>query len=464
MSWPPSFIQRMKRQLGEDFASFLSALDTETPVSLRVNSAKLSGNVDLEKVPWARDAYYLPYRPVFTLDPSLHGGGYYVQEASSMFLMHALGALGLMKEGVRILDLCGAPGGKSTLLASLLPDDGLLLSNEVIRGRANILLENLQKWGREGVLVSNNDPEDFQSLPGFFDLMLIDAPCSGEGLFRRDPAAADAWSDAQVQFCAQRQRRILMDSWECLKPGGILIYSTCTYNLEENEDNLAWLAAEEELESLKVEIDPNWGIREKEVKGIWGYRFLPHCTRGEGLFMAVLRKGERGKEFRFKKAKKSGWSKLDKGEEEVFEWTKKGEELYFFKEKEGVHAIPQSQRDALEALDQRLHLLQKGLEMAAIKKKNKVPSPALALSSLLREEAFSRMELNHEEALNYLAKKPLDKEMEKGWNLLVYRGLGLGWGKQVGQRINNYYPQHWRIRMNIPDENRWFDLREFLAR
>ncbi|GAB3814418.1 hypothetical protein GCM10028895_07510 [Pontibacter rugosus] len=219
----------------------------------------------------------------FTLDPLLHAGAYYVQEASSMFLEQALKQSIDLDESLHVLDLCGAPGGKSTHLASLISKDSLLVANEVIRSRASILAENVTKWGSGNVLVTSNDPREFSRLPDFFDVMVIDAPCSGEGMFRKDHAAVGEWSEENVNLCAQRQQRILMDVWDALKPGGLLIYSTCTWNEKENEENIAWLAAQEGVESIKLEVQPEWGIIPTQLNGLEGYRFYPHRVQGEGF-------------------------------------------------------------------------------------------------------------------------------------------------------------------------------------
>ena len=202
MSLPSAFTQRMQQQLGLEYTTFEEALHTEAPVSIRVNPLKWKGKPDLEPVPWASNAFYLKERPIFTLDPLLHAGAYYVQEASSMFLEQAVRQHLNPEEPILALDLCGAPGGKSTHLSAILPEGSLLVSNEVIRSRTNILVENIQKWGSGSIVVTQNDPREFEALPHFFDLMVVDAPCSGEGLFRRDPAAADEWSENNVKLCS----------------------------------------------------------------------------------------------------------------------------------------------------------------------------------------------------------------------------------------------------------------------
>jgi 16S rRNA C967 or C1407 C5-methylase (RsmB/RsmF family)/NOL1/NOP2/fmu family ribosome biogenesis protein len=264
--------------LGDEWTAFEASLQTEPPVSIRLNPAKIFPAEKLEildladgAVPYASKAYYLKERPVFTLDPLFHAGCYYVQEASSMYLEQIVNQY--IKEPVKVLDLCAAPGGKSTHLLSVLPEGSFLTANEVIRSRVNILSENLTKWGYPNVEITNNDPQYFGRFSGMFDVLLIDAPCSGEGMFRKDKKAIQEWSVNNVQLCAERQRRIVADCWNCLKYNGLLIYSTCTYNREENEAKVEWIAGELGAEILEA---PK--------------RFWPHRNRGEGFCVTVLQK------------------------------------------------------------------------------------------------------------------------------------------------------------------------------
>lgn len=295
MNLPSDFITRTRTLLGEaQFEKLYEALQHDTPVSIRLNRNKCqSVPPESTPVPWCETGYYLNIRPTFTFDPLFHAGSYYVQEASSMFVEQAVRQY--VHEPVVMLDLCAAPGGKSTLVRSVLPEGSMLVANEVMRNRSQVLAENLIKWGDEGVIVTNNDPADFTPLEAMFDVILTDVPCSGEGMFRKDPVAIGEWSIDNVTVCWQRQRRILKDIWPCLKPGGILIYSTCTYNREENEDNVAWIARELGAEVLPVAVQEAWNITGNLTGEEFPvYRFLPHRTVGEGLFLAVLRKHEDG--------------------------------------------------------------------------------------------------------------------------------------------------------------------------
>ncbi|GAE23940.1 tRNA and rRNA cytosine-C5-methylases [Bacteroides pyogenes JCM 10003] len=295
MNLPASFINDIRSLLGDgEFENFAAALRETPPASIRMNRDKpLCGGgraESRERVPWAAHGYYLDERLTFTFDPLFHAGVYYVQEASSMFVGQALRQY--VTKPVVMLDLCAAPGGKSTHARSVLPEGSLLVSNEVIRNRSQVLAENLTKWGHPDVVVTNNDPADFSALPHFFDVILADVPCSGEGMFRKDAAAVDEWSPENVEICRQRQQRIVADIWPCLKPGGLLVYSTCTYNIKEDEENVRWIRRELGAESLPLDICPEWGITGNLLPGDEApvFRFLPHRTKGEGLFLAVLRK------------------------------------------------------------------------------------------------------------------------------------------------------------------------------
>ena len=452
VSLPPAFVNRINQQFPSEAEAFFQSQAIPSPISFRLNPLKLDRKLPFEKIPWATHGYYLPQRPAFTLDPLLHAGAYYVQEASSMLLEQAFRQLAGPGQPLRVLDLCGAPGGKSTLLASLLSGDSLLVSNEVIRSRAEILAENVTKWGAPNVIVTNNDPRDFQRLQGFFDVMVVDAPCSGEGLFRKDRQAINEWSPENASLCADRQRRILIDAWPALKPGGTLIYSTCTYNPAENEENIAWLAAQGNVTPLPLTLADSWGIRAVEAgNGIAGYQLMPHRAKGEGFFISVLRKNE-GQEWQPARKQHFPLAPVAKKEaEEVKEWLTGPAELFLHQE--NILAFPPHDLAAWGAVVRALRIVQAGVAMAEIKKKNLVPAPALALATVLKKEAFSAQELSLEEAVRYLRKEewPIDPG-HNGWQLASYKGLPLGWIKRIGHRFNNYYPLHWRIRMDLPRE------------
>jgi 16S rRNA C967 or C1407 C5-methylase (RsmB/RsmF family) len=309
---PPSLIASLQHIPGFDEPAFRQVHAQVVPLtSIRINPAKMPADLFSKHfgaataVPWNSDGYYLKERPAFTLDPLLHAGAYYVQEASSMFVAEAMRQCCDLTQPIKVLDLCAAPGGKSTLLQSILPEGSLLVSNEVIKARVNILAENITKWGAPNVVVTNNDPQHFQRLPGFFDVIVVDAPCSGSGLFRRDPAAIGEWSENNVALCSQRQQRILADVLPALKEGGILIYATCSYSRQEDEDIIEWLADCEQMDSIALELQPQWGITQTGTRNAAGYRFFPDKVQGEGFFIACFTK-KKGRRQLYCKNKKTG--------------------------------------------------------------------------------------------------------------------------------------------------------------
>lgn len=412
MNLPQEFIQYIANLFGSRrWERFEQSFVQEAAVSVRINPWKAKGEVlfpQAEPVPWCEGAFWLKERPLFTRDPRFHAGVYYVQEAGSLFLDHALRHW--ITGPVSALDLCAAPGGKSTLMRAALPAGSVLISNEIDRRRANILLENILKQGHPGVLVTHNAPKDFAKTNLLFDVILTDVPCSGEGLFRRDPAAISEWSAQNVYFCAERQRQILRDIWPCLKDGGLLIYSTCTFNTHENEENVRWIAEELGAELLAVPVRPEWQITESLLAG-WKqpvYRFIPGTTRSEGLFMAVLRK---------------------KGGNRAFA------------------TLPASLRTQVKKYPL-LHLLYDGQPTFEAKGREQIPSIAQALSLTTEETSFPRAELSLDAALRYLHREALvlPAGTPRGFVLVTYQGYPLGFVKNLGDRANNLYPKPWAIR------------------
>jgi 16S rRNA C967 or C1407 C5-methylase (RsmB/RsmF family)/NOL1/NOP2/fmu family ribosome biogenesis protein len=448
-TFPSTFEHRMQQRLGKDWDAFAAVIQSASPTSIRRNPFKPVQETVGPPVPWSRHGYYLEERPRFTLDPTLHAGAYYVQEASSMFLELALRHAVDLTRPLRVLDLCAAPGGKSTLLAGMLSPESLLVSNEVIRSRAGILAENLQKWGTDSVVVTNNDPEDFQRLPGFFDVIVVDAPCSGEGLFRKDPQAMKEWSEENVQLCSKRQRRILSDVWSSLKENGVLIYSTCTYNELENEDNLRWLRDECNVEFLSVKIDSSWNIEEVNEGDIKGYRFYPHRVKGEGFFLSVIRKKEPEDEYRIKGEKNFFTLPSRKIIESLYLWVLHPEEKTFIQRNDVIQFFPTAAQEAIEVLVKNLKIVSAGTFVATLKHDKLIPEHALALSVNLQQDHFEKLDVSLEDALRYLRKETLPAVPGKrGFALVLYNQLPLGWVNLLPNRINNLYPSEWRIRMS----------------
>ena len=463
MNLPQSFVERTRQLLGdEQYPLFEQALGTEVPVSIRPNRMKCNLPVAGEPVPWAPSGVYLEKRPTFTFDPLFHAGCYYVQEASSMFVARVLREY--VQEPVVMLDLCAAPGGKSTLCRSALPEGSLLVANEVMRNRSQILAENLMKWGHPEVVVTNNDPADFTDLTHLFDVILTDVPCSGEGMFRKDQVAVDEWSLENVDICWQRQRRILSDIWPALKPGGLLIYSTCTFNREEDEDNVAWIARELGADMLEVPVEEAWGITGNLIGDSFPvYRFLPHKVKGEGFFLAVLRKhaGEvETVEPRAEKKKKGGKDVKGKAPQlsvpkEAKDWLQIPGDYQLTINGTNVQAFPKLHETVYTLLQQYVKVIHAGITLGEMKGKDLIPHHSLAMSTALADGAFPKAEVTYEQAIAYLRKESLvlDAGIPRGYVLLTYQNIPLGFMKNIGNRANNLYPQEWRIRSGyLPEE------------
>ena len=447
---PVAFVERIKDQYPSDFESFVQSIDRSPSISLRTNPAKFSLPVTAEKIPWCKTGLFLHQRPSFTLDPLFHSGAYYVQEASSMFVEQAFRQMEHTANRI-VLDLCAAPGGKSTHLLSLIDKSDLLVANEVIRSRVSVLNENIRKWGHQNVVVCSNDPSDFSPLEGLFDLVLIDAPCSGEGLFRRDASAIEQWSVDNTNLCATRQRRILADIWPALKTGGYLIYSTCTFNPAENEENLQWLAQNNELESIRIPLQENWGVEEIETNGLFGYRFLPHKVKGEGFFLTLIRKKDGSDSYSIPKKIKSRLEKMPKQFTEIRNWLSTPNSEFFAKS-EFLVAFPEDKISVLNALSEQLRVISYGLPIAQFKKNDLLPEHTYALSVDRNPDIFGSVELDLRDALLFQKKDEIRVQSTvKGWMLVQYQGVPLGFIKNLGNRANNYFPKEWRIRMTLPE-------------
>ena len=443
---PNAFIKELQANLGSEYDSFVDAMSQPPPISVRYNTRKLNPTGG-DRIPWCTSGIYLNERPSFTLDPLFHAGAYYVQEASSMLLEQAVKQSVVAESPVLALDLCAAPGGKSTHLLSLLSRDSLVVSNEVIRSRSGALIENIEKWGYPNSIVTQNDPSDFNSLEDFFDLILVDAPCSGEGLFRKDADAMAEWSPRHVDLCATRQRRILTDIWGSLRPGGIMIYSTCTYNSRENLDNLRWFSQSRMCEFVNLSLDPQWGVMEMNEEGCFGYQCFPHRVRGEGFFFAAVRKTGSGKSRPYR-VKDTFAYPGNQHAEEIKRWVINPEEMFFFVHRTQARMLPQIYLTHAQLLLERLHVLQVGTAIGEIKKNKIVPDHALALSVCLDNQHHSEIELTLEDARAYLRMDPLQIETRSGGFCVVkFDGLALGWINRLPGRINNLYPSSRRIRL-----------------
>lgn len=455
MALPIDFITRTRALLGDEYEKLEAALQADVPVSIRINQEKGTKAPETSPVGWSKTGYYLPERLSFTFDPLFHAGAYYVQEASSMFLEQAI--RNFVTEPVRCLDLCAAPGGKSTHLLSTLPEGSLLVSNEVIRSRSNILAENITKWGNPNNIVINNDPEEIGRLTHLFDVIVTDVPCSGEGMFRKDTDSTGEWSVANVNLCAARQRRIIHDIWDALKPGGLLIYSTCTYNTEEDEDNIHYIIEELGAEALTIPLKEEWQITGALRHDHPVYRFFPHKTKGEGFFLAALRKapGETEEIRPRNKSKKERGKAAPVLPSVVNDWIEEAGKFRFELINDTIQAIPSAHQEAWQLIAGQCRIVTAGIRIGEIKGKDILPAHSLAMSTSLNRKAFITVEINWEDAVKYLKKEVLllPEETKKGYVLVCYNGFPLGFVKHLGNRANNLYPQEWRIRSGyLPDK------------
>ncbi len=458
---PPDLLASLQNVTGFDENPFIHLHESgEQITSIRFNTKKhLTLNIDqsaLEKVPWSSHGYYLYQRPSFTTDPLFHAGAYYVQEASSMFLEEAIKQTCDLTKPIRVLDLCAAPGGKSTLIQSIISDNSLLVSNEIIKTRVNILSENITKWGANNVVVTNNDPKDFQRLPEFYDLIVVDAPCSGSGLFRKDPDAIDEWSLNNVTLCSQRQKRILSDILPALKPGGILIYSTCSYSESENEEIGDWLISSNQhpassiqyaVSSIRLNLKNEWNIVEtiSNENHAYGYRFYPDKLKGEGFFISAFKKnGIENDENRTRP--KNKLPLLLKTEIEVIRhYFNNTDSLSFFKWQEEIISFPIPLLNDLLVLQSSMYIKKAGVKAGTIIRNELIPDHELALSNLVADSVPSIV-VDKESALQYLRRQQLNIDIkQKGWVLIKFQQSPLGWIKILANRVNNYYPKGWRI-------------------
>lgn len=400
-------------------------------------------NLD-EPVPWCEYGFYLYERPAFTFDPLLHAGAYYVQEASSMFLNEVFKQTCPANSNKKILDLCAAPGGKSTLLASYFKN-GLVVCNDAIKQRTNILYENLTKWGSDNVVVTNNDAADFRRLENYFDVIVVDAPCSGSGLFRKDADAINEWNENNVALCSERQQRILADVYPALKQNGILVYSTCSYSAEEDENILDWLKNNFDVDTIQLKLKDEWNIVESQSAKhtFYGYRFWPHQIKGEGFFIAALKKND-GKELNYN-SQKNLLNKASNKEAAVASNYMVEGDWFFFNQKENIKVINNRWKNDVSMLSKNFYIRKAGTDLGEVIRDELIPHHELALSTIIND-TIQKTELTIEQALQYLRKKELHIESScKGWTLSTYKSYPLGWFKFLHNRVNNYYPTNWRI-------------------
>ena len=451
-----SFRKYLEEAIGSENALVaFSAFDAPASVSVRANPFKSGRIPEGRKVAWSEHGRILPERPQFTLDPHFHGGAYYVQDSSSMFVGHVFRTLAArmslpQDRPVRVLDLCAAPGGKTTDLAASLRtmfgDRFLLVSNEVMKQRVGVLADNVALWGDPNVLVTSDDPRAFSSLTGFFDIIVADVPCSGEGMFRKDEEAQNQWSEDNVALCEARQRRIIADVWPSLACGGLFIYSTCTFNRYENDGNVAWVAEELGAEPLLKE-DVAGGY-EGVIKTGLGYSLVPGFVEGEGQYCSALVKtGDCAYvESRQRQGRAARPAPLLKGLERLLD-----REVSFRQKGDVVTAVPSSLAQLVGILEQSLHVVAAGCAVGTVKGNVLVPDADLALSLMLDMTAFPSVEVDRNTALSYLHRDAitLPEGTERGYVLICHEELPLGFVKNLGNRCNSLHPQSRRIRMDI---------------
>ena len=449
MKLPEAFIEQMQGLMPDEWQALAEAITSSEPsVAVRVNAARGVNVPDgVRRVPWCGLGYYLDNRPSFTFDTDWHAGRYYVQDASSMFISHVIGSL--IHEPVRYLDLCAAPGGKTTAAIQALPLRSMVVANEIVPPRARVLADNVIRWGHPRSVVTSNAPAQVGKLAHFFDVIAADVPCSGEGMMRKDDEAVAQWSPALVEQCAQRQREILTDVWPALRPGGLLIYSTCTYNRQENEQMADFIVRELGATSLEVPVEPSWNIHPAIGSDCHGYRFMPHRVDGEGLFMAVFRKDGEGlrqdiriKEKNTKKADEIGKNWLNSPNDYMIE--QQGDQSI---------AVPMDIRSEVAALRASLNVLHAGVELATVMGRKTVPHPALAMSLARSADAFPVCEVDYLTALRYLRGESITLDASRGYVLVAHAGAILGFANNLGNRANNLYPKSQRIlSTHLPDE------------
>lgn len=449
---PEGFLSEMHQIEGLDAEALSAALDAAPSVGIRLNGRKpwSCSYSDATRVGWCEQGYYLPERPIFTLNPALHAGAFYVQDPSSMIhselVKRIVAELKVenYKAPLALLDLCASPGGKTTAAIDVLPDDAIVVANEYEPSRVGALRENLIKWGFPNVAVTNGSTEAFKATKERFDIVMVDAPCSGEGMMRKEEQARRQWSAGLVEQCARTQRSILDDAYHALKPGGFLIYSTCTFNLSENEENVRFLIDEYGMVPIDMHLPKEWGIAGSADENP-ALRFMPHISRGEGLFAAVVRKPGNLSEYL-----SGGKVQNPKSAENLpgREFIRNPESYSFVLKGDSIFAVERNLAGIVKKLQGKTKIVMEGLEIGTMKGKSFIPAQALALSTALRRGSFPEVELTENQAISYLCREtfPLPESTPKGMILVSYLGLPLGWMKNLGNRANNLYPQAWRIR------------------
>lgn len=442
--FPEDFLRNLEEALPHEFEGVLRSLQEKPEVSIRLNPNKkvTLQFQNLKQVEWCPSGYYLNERPNFSQDPNFHSGSYYVQEASSMMLWKVLEFLYPQNvSNHQILDICAAPGGKSTLLQSFFGNENLIIANEIDRKRTEILNENAAKWGAKNLWVTSNPSSAFSNIKGQFNCILLDAPCSGEGMFRKDDFAIQQWSNQLIQSCIEKQSEILENLWPCLQENGFLIYATCTFNRKENEENLANFCEKHHAESISLKHLEEFGACYSLYNEIHALRMLPGKVRGEGLFISVLKKKDSATNIVFKEKKNQFKIRFP------LQVLQDQNQFLFEEYHDAFHAIDLNFVNAYHRLKKHVYFLKIGVKIGQVKYDKFIPDAALALSQELDENSFEKIELSKNEALAYLNLQTVHKSnSKKGYQLVCFNSLPLGWINNVGSRSNNLYPKYWKLR------------------
>lgn len=448
MNISEEFIKHLSNLPGFDRSGFLDAHNQEALTSVRAHPKKFFPFDKLKPVPWHSEGFYLQKRPDFTLDPFFQSGNYYVQEASSMFLREVLNQL-VLPDNPLILDLCASPGGKSTDVLSFLNGNGLLVSNEISPKRVSALVHNISKWSYPNSIVTHNSPQQITNSISEFDVILIDAPCSGSGMFRKIPEWANEWSLKLVNDCAERQKKILSEVIPQMKENSYLIYSTCSYSREENEAVIEFVCNEFNLESHEVILNNDWGINKSNIGTINAFRFWPQNLNGEGFFISVLNAKHQPEKVKRKTKNKFKYNQ----NKIVNEMLNFNSENSIFEDHEKVYFWNRYVHDFLQNNNE-LRYVKRGVLLGEFKGSDFIPAYDFAMSGLTSTE-IQCLELSREDAVKYLRKENLvlnTDGMKKGFALVKHQNNSLGWAKILNGRINNYYPSEFRV-LKMPDEN-----------
>ena len=457
----------MRELLPTEADAFFEAMERNPSIAVRPNPLKNHKAVAGQPVPWSSLGYRMTERPAFTFDPLFHAGCYYVQEPSTLFVEQALATISSLapkRSAPLCLDLCAAPGGKTTLLRSLIPDDALLIANEPMSQRVQVLCENVWKWGHPLTAVTQSYAEDFERLGPVFDLILVDAPCSGEGMMRKEEKAVTQWSPSLIEQCSRQQRTIVSHIWRALKPGGFLIYSTCTYNLEEDENNVAYFRDQLGAEIRPIPIKAEWNLLGSLTSDtrLPVYRFLPHRTDSEGFFLALLRKPEEAQSpqrnigKKKKRQRQPNNAQLSALNPQLKSWLLPGDYVSLSLGNT-LYAIPASVAPTVDRLLHTVRIVSAGVPLAEQKGNRLRPVHPLALSSQFRRAAFPSVTLTYPEALAYLRREALTLPAQTpgGHVLVTFLDVPLGFVNNLGTRANNLYPPSWSIRSaHTPDSYR----------